>query len=382
MPDFSGRVPNVMSRKKVVCALPAPRRPSNARGELSDSQLLDILRRLALTHQRAEPQPFYPLRYAARELRAPVSAISRTYDALRKEGLLGTIRASRTVLEGLDVAARITFKGLIGLPLSLSCFLTLQDYRSFYFALRRESQRRGFVSNLLFFSDDPQGREELSDILEEFGVHFVVWFLPRMSADNTILRLRDKGIRVVGIADGGVSPIFCNYEIRRDKALIAILRKWRTDDRITHATIVRTDPRSAADEEMIAHAVEKAGLSSEYRDVDNEAGAEVISTLGKDRRQGTILPGKSASVFSLRAPYAFGELLNRCRVALLDGPTTTLYGTVPDGPVDLLTVNWPFVTKRIVHDLTTRRAFDETAPTIFEAFARFRASLREYAGDC
>ena len=203
-----------------------------------------------------------------------------------------------------------------------------------------------------------------------------------MSADNTILRLTDKGIRVVGIADGGVSPIFCKYEIRRDKALIAILRKWRTDDRITHATIVRTDPRSAADEEMIAHAVEKAGLSSEYRDVDNEAGAEVISTLGKDRRQGTILPGKSASVFSLRAPYAFGELLNRCRVALLDGPTTTLYGTVPDGPVDLLTVNWPFVTKRIVHDLTTRRAFDETAPTIFEAFARFRASLREYAGDC
>src|SRR5205807_8585754 len=130
---------------------------------------------------------------------------SRAYHALEKEGILGTIRGSRTVLESRDIASRVSFKGFIGLPL-----------------------------------------------------------LPRISAENTILRLKDKGMRVVGIADGGASPILCKYEIRRDKALLFIFRKWRTDSRITHATIVRTSSHSAADEDMIEHAVERAGLSYEY----------------------------------------------------------------------------------------------------------------------
>lgn len=156
---------------------------------------------------------FYPLRDAARELGVSLSAISRAYDALKKEGLLGTIRASRTVIEGRTVAVPINFKGFIGLPVSLSCFLTLQDYRDFYFALRRESHRRRFVSNLLFFNDNPKGRAELSALLEEFGVHFVIWFLPQMSAENITLTLKDKGVRFVGVRDGGVSSSFCKYEI-------------------------------------------------------------------------------------------------------------------------------------------------------------------------
>jgi hypothetical protein len=297
----------------------------------------------------------------------------------KSKAFLTRFAESRTLLEGRGVASRVSFKAFIGLPLSLSCFQTLQDYQSFHFALRREAQRRGFVSHMVFFLDHATGREELRNTLEEFGVRFVVWFLPGISAQDIVLRLKDKGIRVIGISDGGMTALFCKYEIRREKALVTVLRKWRADDGITHATIVRSSVRSAGGEEMLEQATEKARLSYEYKDVDDEVDGKVISSLGRDRRTGLILPGRSAAVLSLRAPRAFGELLSRCRVALPDGPTTTLYGTVPDGPVDLLTVNWPFVAKRIVHDLGTKRRFTEPRPTIFEASAHFRVCLRDYS---
>jgi len=369
-----------MPRKKLVCALPPPRRPRGRRAP-DDRQLLEILRRLALTHQRSEPQLFYPLRDAARELGVSLSAISRAYEALKKEGILGTIRASRTVIEGRDVAHQVSFKGFIGLPLSLSCFLVLQDYRSFYFALRRESHRRGFVSNLLFYNDDRSGREELGEMLAEFGVQYVIWYLPRNSAVQTVLRLRDRGVRVVGVADGTVSSsIFCKYEIRRERGLVAILQRWREADGIRHVTIIRSHSASPADEETLAHAIETAEFSYDSIWIDAERSAESISSLGGKRRQGIVLLGKAAAIVSLSAPSALGELLGRCRVTLLDGPTTAISGAVPVGRVDVLAVNWQIIARVIVRDLETKRAFEQTKPVIFEAVPRFGIPIGESAG--
>lgn len=367
-----------MPRKKLVCPLPAPRRSRGNRRILDDRQLLEILRRLALTHQRAEPQLFYPLRDAARELGVSLSAISRAYETLKKEGILGTIRASCTVIEGHQATSQISFKGFIGLPLSLSCFATLQDYRSFYFALRRESQRRGFVSNLLFYSDNDRGHDELSAMLTEFGVHHVIWYLPRRSVEPIILRLNDRGIRVICIGDGGAVPVFCKYEIRREPALVAILRKWRTDNQVRHVTIVRTKPYAAADEEMVEHAVEKSGLASDSRELRAEHVAEVISSLGKDARHGVVLLGKPASIASIRAPAQFSELLGRCRVALVDGPTTSVHAAI-HGRVDVVTIDWHLVAKTIVRDIATKRAFEQTNPAVFLAVPRFRAAVAENA---
>lgn len=372
--------PDVMPRKKLVCALPPPRSPRSIRGAPDDHQLLEILRRLALAHQRAEPQLFYPLRDAARELGVSLSAISRTYETLKKERILGAVRASRTVIEGRAASAPISFKGFIGLPASLSCFLTLQDYRSFYFALQRELHRRGFVSNLLFFSDDSKGRDELGCLLEEFGVHVVIWFLPRLSVENAILALKDRGVRFVGIRDGGVNARSCKYEIRRDKALVNVLRKWQMDGHVTHATIVRTRLGSTVDAEMLEHGIERAGLSYDYLEVDHKDDRTVILSLGRTKYQGVILPGNCACLFSLREPEAFGNLLRRCRVVLPDGLPTVLPGAAPEGPVDLVTVDWPSAAKTIVDDLITKRAFDERGAITFEASPRFEVSLREMRG--
>jgi hypothetical protein len=339
---------------------------------------VEILRRLALTHQRAEPQLFYPLRDAARELGVSLSAISRAYEALKKEGVLGTIRASCTVIEGRAVAPPISFKGFIGLPVSLSCFLTLQDYRSFYFALRRESHRRGFVSNLLFFADNPAGRRELIRLAREFGVHVVIWFLPRLSSQDVILRLKDQGVRFLGIRDGGTNPDFCRYEIRRDDALFNVLRKWAEQGDIARVTTIRDSSGFTDDEEMIQNGIERAGLSYDPVELDPKVHpAAILLRLAREARRGIVLSGKVASLLLLRAPEAFAEITHSCRVLLPDGPPTVIGGPFPDRRIDLLSVDWSLVARRIVHDLTTKRAFEEAPPIVFAATARFGASLRE-----
>ena len=325
---------------------------------------------------------FYPLRDAARELGVSLSAISRAYEALKKDGILGTIRASCTVIEGRAAATPVSFKGFIGLPVSLSCFLTLQDYRSFYFALRRESHRRGFVSNLLFFADNRVGRGELIRLVREFGVHVVVWFLPRLSAQDVILTLKDEGVRFVGIRDGGVGPGPCRYEIRRDNALLKVLRVWAQKSRFARVTVIRSSPGFASDEEMIQHAIERVGFSCDHLEFEpKEHPSAILATLAREAPRGIVLPGNVASLFSLRAPEAFAEMMRNCRVLLPDGPPTILAGTVPAGRVEVLRVDWPSVVNRIVHDLTGTRAFNEGPPIVFAAEACFDVSLSEGSED-
>jgi DNA-binding Lrp family transcriptional regulator len=369
-----------MGRKKLHCDLPTLRRPTSLRGrELADTQLTDILRRVALTHRKAEAKSFYPLRDAAKQLGVPISAITRSYKQLTKEGLLSLIRGYRTVLQGRRMGRKLMIKSFIGLPVSYSCFMLLQDYRHFYLELRREAHSRRFVSNLIFYQDDSEGLEQLTKTLDEFGVDSVIWFLPRVSVRDTVLALQDRGISVVGVADGGSPGMACRYEIRREKALGAIFRRWRSVSGIRSIIIVRTNRRSPADEEMIEGAAEKAELTYDYRHLPEAGLAEAVTALGRNRGNGIVLAAAPAAFLSMRAPQAFASLLKSCRVALPDGAVTTVLGSPPETSVDLLTVNWHVVVKKIVGDLAGKRIFKEMLPTIFEARPHFDAPLHRYA---
>lgn len=368
-----------MSRKKIVHSLPPLPRRRGRRDEVTDHALLEILRRLAGTHQKPEPQLFYPVRDAAKQLGAPISAVSRVYGMLKKEGILGSVRGSRTILEARGPARRLTIKSFVGLPVSRSCLMTLLDYEKFYSELRREGLRRGFLCNFILFQDDPSGLSKLQRTLEEFRFDSIIWFLPRITFRDTILRLRDQGIRIIGIADGGVPGIRCRYEIQRLKALETILSKWRSDFGITSVSIVHASERSTADEEMIEHAVDNAQL--EYRRVhlQDDAIIEVASSLAEDPTKGIILPAAAASRFSMVAPRGFANLLKKCRVVLPDGPVPSTFGPIPRAPVDLVTVDWCSVAKRIVRDLSSRQAYDETRSIRLEATPVFQVPLHQYA---
>src|ERR1700751_4081228 len=119
----------MMPRKKIARGLPPlPFKAKKHKG----AELLAILRGIAIANQQEEPQVFYPIREVARHLGVPVSTVSRIYNALEEEGILVSVRGSKTLLQGLSGGRQLSVFGFIGLPALTSSFVTLQDYRPIF----------------------------------------------------------------------------------------------------------------------------------------------------------------------------------------------------------------------------------------------------------
>ncbi len=201
-----------MARKKNLHRLPPlPKGPLLRVKDHKAERLLEILRGIAVSNQEEEPKVFYPLRDVALRFEVPVSTAARVYRRLEIEGILNRVRGSKTVLQGLSSARRISVRGLIAMPASLSCFLTLQDYRVFFMRTRREFRKRGFVTSSVFFSDRSRKPDELFRNITDCNVDTVLWYLPNISTREVAFRLRDLGIRVIAVSDGGVPGIRCQY---------------------------------------------------------------------------------------------------------------------------------------------------------------------------
>jgi hypothetical protein len=141
-----------MSRKKIPRRIPPlPKQAAFREKDHKAEQLLALLRNVASSVQGAEPQLFYPYRDVAEGYRVPVSMVGKVYRELEQEGVLRRIRGSGTVLQGLNPTRKLTVRGIIAIASSLSCFLTLQDYRTFLMQIRRELRKRDFAAAEVFF---------------------------------------------------------------------------------------------------------------------------------------------------------------------------------------------------------------------------------------
>ena len=117
-----------MARKKIVRRMPPlPKGPALRAKEHKAERLLEILRGIAVTNQREEPQPFYPLRDVASQFQVPVSTVARVYGQLEDEGILSSVRGSKTILQGLSSARHLSVRGIVAMPASLSRVVTVQD---------------------------------------------------------------------------------------------------------------------------------------------------------------------------------------------------------------------------------------------------------------
>ena len=103
-----------MARKKIARGLPPlPSRPTFKATKHKGVQLLEILRGIAIANQQEEPQLFYPIREVARRLGVPVSTVSRVYGALEGEGILVSVRGSKTLLQGLTGGRHLSVLGFM-----------------------------------------------------------------------------------------------------------------------------------------------------------------------------------------------------------------------------------------------------------------------------
>jgi hypothetical protein len=371
-----------MARKRISRSLPPLPKTRCLDDTLCKTErLIEILRRVAVNSRSTQPRVFYSVRHIARHFRVTLSTAARAYHQLEREGLLTRVRSSKTLLQGRRFDRRTGVRAFVGLPASLSEFVTIQSYRMFLIAIRRELRLRGFATAMVFTDKDETVSGVLSARLKAYEIDTVLWFQPAREARETVARLADLGIRLVAVAHEHSPALPCRYEVSRDRAIRTLLTEWKQRHAIGEVTVVRWKGRRPT-------AVE-AALDNALEDLAIEASTVLFENQRTDcflRRLGTIhtpaivfCSARLASRFCFQAPESVADLIQSRRVALLNGPVTMPFAKIPDVRVDLTVVEWQLVAEQIVDDLVSQDAFQNCGPTVFEAEAKLRVPLNQFA---
>jgi DNA-binding transcriptional regulator YhcF (GntR family) len=370
-----------MARKKVTRALaPLPNRRALEKAHHKTEALIDVLRDVAVKNQQEQPRAFHSVREVAAHFRVPVSTVSKVYRTLEQEGLLSRVRGSKTLLQGLHFDRQLKVRAFVGFPASVSRFITLQDYRSFFIRIRRELRLRGFAAATAFFEPGEAGTDTLAKRFKAYEVDTVIWFEPGKEVAQTALHLADMGIRLLGVANDTYCHVPCRYQVRRESAIRSLLNTWKKDrpDRIT--LVESKEQRSAALDETLHGILDELDIPWSVASYEKQRSEAFVRELQRKKTGGIIFSSSSlASKFCFRAPDAVAELLQTQRVALINGPVSMPFARVPDVQVDLVTVDWQRVAEQIVDDLIDQEAFQKPGPTIFEAEAKLRVPLSAFA---
>jgi len=368
-----------MGRKTVTRALPdLPKRFAVEIHEHKTHRLLELLRSVALTTQEDRPHPFYSVRQVSQRFRISISTVSQIYGQLEREGILSRLRGSKTILRGGKYDRKISVRAFIALPSSISRFVTQQDYRMFFIRARRELRLRGFATTMVFL--EKHNGQDLKERLKKYQVDTVIWFSPELSARHAFASLKDSGVRVIGISDGGIPAIPCHYEVQREAAIRAILHHWHRFCGLESVTVVSDATRRfAADEERLGRILEGQPLRYHFMDISDRPIPKSLESLSRKKSSGIVFLSSPASLFAFRAPELFTELLKARRVALIEGPVNLPFAPVPDARVDLVLVDWQLVAERIANDLITQETFDSAKTVVFEAESKFQVPLNQYA---
>jgi hypothetical protein len=369
-----------MSRKKLPRNLSAlPKVPAFKAKDHKFARLLELLRGVAITNQREEAHVFYPVREVAKHFHVPISLVGRLYEQLEEEGILAVVRGSRTLLQGLSSGRHFSVLGFIGMPAAVSAFVTLQDYRMFFIRTRRELRARGFAVAMVLFDPAQLKSGHLAKRVRKHEFDTVLWYRPESSVRDVITDLQDSGVQVVGVSDGGATPIRCRYEVRRVNAIKAILRDWQTRAGTKEVIVVRGEGASVAKEEMLQTLLEEQHLGYEFQEMRAIRPDVFLESLGRGKDNAVIFPSRAASIFAFRAPETLMDLMARCRVAFTGGPPSIAFTRIRDVPGDFVVVDWQLMAEQIVSDLISKSALDRAEITVFEATAHTQVALSQYA---
>ena len=182
------------------------------------------LRQTALKNRNYRFQPFYSIRAVADHFHIPPATVSRIYRQLSAEGLLRMVWGSKTLLEPTKKAEKTRARD-IGIAVTLFRFISSPDYRQSILTLQREIWNHGLTEHFLFFQDCDEDLLRLCKQRLSSGIDTVIWLSPDISNKQTLLRLRDIGVRVICLGDAKISGIRDCYTISGKRTLGRILRE-------------------------------------------------------------------------------------------------------------------------------------------------------------
>lgn len=338
---------------------------STAKGKID--LVLRLLRQAAVECRESKGRPFYSIRRVAKHFSLPPTTVTRLYGQLKTEGVLGSIWGSKTIIEPVDIDKDIRLKAIVGLPVSLEEFSLLPGYRKFFRLIQHALWKQRFGSQLVFYENGFGESSKFADSLLDYKADVVIWLTPSSRMSNTVARLRDRGVRLMTIAERMPINGEAGYYISRRDALVEGLAGWKTAG-IRSVIIVHEQECTCVSAHRMLHtALMDLGMPSSTQKLGlvNSSGLSVCN-----RRDIGFIFASAQSVlqFAHKDVADLSRLLREHRVLLLEGVVDLTAEMHLSGLIDTIEFDWRIIARRIVSDLIANRCTNGVQEqTVFKA---------------
>ena len=330
--------------------------------------ILRLLRQKAQRSRNKKLQPFFSIRAVASHFAVPPTTVSRIYSQLKDEGLLASVWGSKTFVEPLQIDNQLRVRAVVALPASLTSFCTVREYRTFFLEMRDALWKLGFATRLLFYEGRDAEEPTFAELLLNYKVDIVIWFLPTPRMKGTAARLVDRGIRAITVTDFPASSTEHPYYISRERALKDGLFSWQRDG-ITSITVLQSPHgESSTTVATIEKCLREAALPYTVVNAESWQFHTSLPTRSQRKNRAIVFPSSEVAVrLGSRDPGQFAELLEQSHVMMVNG-LIDLPGWPPvNASIDVIEVDWEIVAKRIASDLAKSTRSSIEAPIVFQA---------------
>ena len=332
-------------------------------GKERAANALRLLRQAAIASRQPKGQPFFSIRAAAAHFALPPTTVTRLYGQLKKEGILGSIWGSKTIVEPAQLDNDVRLKGIVAIPIPLRACSAISAPRFFLGRMQRALARERFGSVVIFYDEATFGTSSVTEALLESGAHMVIWLMPPQRAENCLARLKDHAMKSLVITDEMPINGEPGYYLNWRNAVLAALASWKLSG-IRKLVLVKDVQSSNANTlRSLSALLCKTSFTVESREAT-------------DLRSGAGEPGlgiifssvQSLVEFTHAATFSPKPILQHNRVLFIHGDVDIPYQDRFNRCFDTINFNWHSVARRIASDLVASRwAPDIERQTIFEA---------------
>jgi len=283
------------------------------------SLIADALRPLITRHQGNTSIVFYPLREIAAHFSVSLRTAHLARSRLETEGLLIGIRGSHTEIPGSGQGGcyRGAIQGVVGMPLWLFGARYSHIHKNLPYALGERLWKQNLVLETIPYSEVEDLKPDFGDHLLRHKIDFALWLYPFKHNRNTILRLKDAGVRGIIIGHGGETPCLPPDIITDPKpAYLKVLTLWKHTHGIRKILIPEGLEYNRGRGKTFARLAQAKGFKCQFVSCKPDLIASLIHAPApaSDRLGIALLDEHASAEFTHGNPSAFSLLAKKHRI--------------------------------------------------------------------
>jgi hypothetical protein len=330
--------------------------------------VLQFLRKAAAANRTSTGRPFYSIRTVAKHFALPTTTVTRMYDQLKTEGILGSIWGSKTIIEPPELDNDIHVRGMVVLPVPLRGFSATSTYRLFLRHMQLSLWRERFGSQVFFYDDSILDAAAVADALLELRPEGVIWLMPPHGISSCFARLRDRGVKFLTISDELPINGGPGYFLSWQDAVIQGLHRWKHVGFSRAIIFADAASNSGSPLRVLQFCLTKLRFTFDVRDESVLNHNQHLEDFVAPDSGAIFLTAKSVLRFSQSDVDRLHNVLRNSRVLFIHGMVDLpLHSELGHG-FDFVAFDWVAISRRIVNDLVSRGYLDHVEhQTIFKA---------------